>query len=105
MVRTRSQRQSAENAPAGMFPEGGLVDRLDKAVSGPIFRVQVSWLVEAVIAVPGSMFGVTVQSLIMVPSWMPLILDSGVFSRVACTIACSTGSVMRFAFSTFCILH
>jgi hypothetical protein len=48
------------------------MDRVDKALSGPIFRLSVPWMVEAAIAVPGSMFGVMVQSLIMLPSWVPL---------------------------------
>eukprot|EP00802_Teleaulax_amphioxeia_P021355 Tamp_21708.p1 GENE.Tamp_21708~~Tamp_21708.p1 ORF type:complete len:314 (+),score=39.74 Tamp_21708:48-989(+) len=77
MVTTRRQRQIAENTAAGLFPEGGLIDRLDKALSGPIFRLRVSMYVEAVIAVPGSMFGVMLQSLIMLPSWLPLILGFG----------------------------
>jgi hypothetical protein len=37
------------------------VDKLDKALSGPIFRMQVPKAVEAVIVVPGSMFGVMLQ--------------------------------------------
>lgn len=77
MVTTRAQRHSAESSSAGMFPEGSTIDRLDKALSGPIFRLRVPWMIEAAIAVPGSMFGVMVQSLIMLPSWVPLILDPG----------------------------
>ena len=84
MVTTRLQRQSAENAAAGMFPEGGRVDRLDKALSSPIFRLRVSMYMEAAIAVPGSMFGVMLQSLIMLPSWLPLILDYGSCESFAC---------------------
>jgi hypothetical protein len=84
MVTTRLQRQTAENAAAGMFPEGGCVDRLDKALSSPIFRLRVNMFMEAAIAVPGSMFGVMLQSLIMLPSWLPLILDYGACESFAC---------------------
>ena len=81
MVTTRRQKQTAEHAAAGLFPEGGLIDRLDKALSGPIFRLRVSMYMEAAIAVPGSMFGVMLQSLIMLPSWLPLILGLGASMR------------------------
>lgn len=67
-----------------MFPEGGCVDRLDKALSSPIFRLRVNMFMEAAIAVPGSMFGVMLQSLIMLPSWLPLILDYGACESFAC---------------------
>jgi hypothetical protein len=36
------------------------IDRLDKALSGPIFRIRMPWFLEAAIAVPGSIFGVMV---------------------------------------------
>jgi hypothetical protein len=44
------------------------LDELDKALSGPIFRMHVPKCVEALIAVPGSMFGV------MLPTFIPLLL-------------------------------
>ena len=43
-------------------------------LSGPIFRMQVPKYVEAAIVVPGSMFGVMLQSLIMLPTFLPLLL-------------------------------
>jgi len=92
MVTTRRQRQIAENTAAGLFPEGGLIDRLDKALSGPIFRLRVSMYVEAVIAVPGSMFGVMLQSLIMLPSWLPLILGFGACMRNCVRVATCRGA-------------
>lgn len=50
------------------------MDELDKALSGPIFRMHVPKWVEALIAVPGSMFGVMLQSLVMLPTVIPLLL-------------------------------
>ena len=36
------------------------IDRVDKALSGPIFRIRLPWVLETVIAVPGSIFGAMV---------------------------------------------
>ena len=73
----RARQVSPDACGAGLFPEGGAIDRLDKKLSAPVFRLRTSRAMEAAIAVPGSIFGVMVLSLIMVPTWLLVILDPG----------------------------
>lgn len=48
---------SPNNSPAGRFPEGGALDRLDKALSGPIFRLVLPAPAEVALSMPGAWFG------------------------------------------------
>ena len=44
--------------PASRFPvDGGLIDRLDKRLSAPLFRLQLGLAGEALLSLPGCFFG------------------------------------------------
>eukprot|EP00928_Gymnodinium_smaydae_P017316 TRINITY_DN1661_c2_g1_i1.p1 TRINITY_DN1661_c2_g1~~TRINITY_DN1661_c2_g1_i1.p1 ORF type:complete len:300 (+),score=41.49 TRINITY_DN1661_c2_g1_i1:37-936(+) len=52
---------------AGRFPEGNAIDRLDKWLSRPIFRLSLPWPLECLATVPASFFGCPLYSIGFVP--------------------------------------
>lgn len=63
---------SAVSKP-GWFPEGGPVDRVDKAISGLVFRLELGKIFEIVLSVPGMWFGVPLYALALMPTFSALL--------------------------------
>lgn len=71
-----SRPSSRQRYPASTWPlDGGCLDRLDKSISSPFFRLQVGVLAEALLSVPGCCFGAPAFLLIL-PSALGCALQS-----------------------------
>mmetsp|Transcript_127347 Transcript_127347/g.254397 ORF Transcript_127347/g.254397 Transcript_127347/m.254397 type:complete len:309 (-) Transcript_127347:232-1158(-) len=56
-----------ENAGVGRFPEGGLLDRVDKCISRPLQKLSLPTPLEFGLTLPGVWFGCPVYSVCVVP--------------------------------------
>lgn len=79
-------------APTGLFPEGGTLDRLDKCLSRPFFRLSLPWPIEVGLTMPGSWFGCPLYSLGFVPVALGALLQDSkrtIHASVPITLASS----------------